>query len=43
MFPTYQYLQKGVWDFLKFCLELELFAQMKKTWFLRTRFLHFYY
>ena len=24
--------------FLKFCLDLELFAKIKKTWFLRTRF-----
>ena len=30
MFPTYQCLQKGVWDFFKFCLELELFAKIKK-------------
>ena len=29
MFPTYQCLQKGVWDFL-FYLELELFAKIKK-------------
>ena len=25
-----------------FCLDLELFAKIKKTWFLHTRFLHFY-
>ena len=25
-----------------FCLDLELFAKIKNTWFLRTRFLHFY-
>ena len=30
MFPTYQGPQKVVWDFLKFCLELELFAKIKK-------------
>ena len=29
MFPTYQCLQKGVWDFL-FYLVLELFAKIKK-------------
>ena len=29
-FPTCQYLQIGVWDFFKFCLELELFANIKK-------------
>ena len=39
-FPTYQCLQKVVWDFFKFCLDLELFA--KNTWFLHTRVLHFY-
>ena len=27
--------------FLKFCLNLELFAKTKKTWYLHTRFLHF--
>ena len=30
MFPTYQYLQKDVWEFFKFCLDLELFAKIKK-------------
>ena len=25
-----------------FCLDLELIAKIKKTWFLHTRFLHFY-
>ena len=25
-----------------FCLDLKLFAKIKKTWFLHTRFLHFY-
>ena len=29
-FPTYQCLKKGVWKFLKFCLDLELFAKIKK-------------
>ena len=28
-FPTYQCLQKGVWDFF-YCLDLELFAKIKK-------------
>ena len=28
--------------FFLFCLEPELFAKIKKTWFLDTRFLHFY-
>ena len=28
-FPTYQCLQKSLWDFFKFCLELELFATIK--------------
>ena len=36
-------MQKGVWDFFKFCLDLELFAKiLKKARFLHTRFLHFY-
>ena len=29
-FPTYQCLHKGVWDFLKFCLDPELSAKIKK-------------
>ena len=29
-FTPYQCLQKGVWDFFKFCLDLELFAKIKK-------------
>ena len=29
-FTTYQCLQKGVWDFFKFYLHLELFAKIKK-------------
>ena len=29
-FSTYQCLKKGVWEFLKFCLDLELFAKIKK-------------
>ena len=29
--PTYQCLQKGVWDFFKFYLDLQLFAKIKKT------------
>ena len=28
--------------FFLFCLDLELFAKIKKTWFLHFRFLHFY-
>ena len=28
--------------FFLFCLDLELFAKIKKTWSLHTRFLHFY-
>ena len=31
-------LQKRVWDFFEFCLDLELFAKIKKAWFLHTRF-----
>ena len=38
-FPTYQYLQKGVRDF---CLDLALFAKIKKIWFLHTYFLYFH-
>ena len=41
-FSTYQCLQELVWDFFLFHLDLELFAKFKKTWFLHTRFLHFY-
>ena len=29
-FTTYQCLQKCVWDFFKFCLDVELFAKIKK-------------
>ena len=29
-FAHYQYLQKDVWEFFKFCLDLELFAKIKK-------------
>ena len=29
-FSTYQCLQKGVWDFFLFYLDLELFAKIKK-------------
>ena len=29
-FPTYQSLQKDVWDFFLFCLDLELFSKIKK-------------
>ena len=36
-FSTYQCLQKGVWNFFYFCLDFELFAKTKKTWFLHTR------
>ena len=28
--------------FFRFCLDLELFAKIKNTWFLHTRFLNFY-
>ena len=28
--------------FFLFCLDLELFAKIRKTWFLHTHFLHFY-
>ena len=38
-FPTYQYLQKGVREF---CLDLALFAKIKKIWFLHTHFLYFH-
>ena len=41
-FTTYQCLQKGVCDFCKFCLDLELFAKTKKDWFLHTHYLHSY-
>ena len=30
MFSTYQCLEKGVWVFFLFCLDLELFAKIKK-------------
>ena len=33
---------KKVCGVFLFCLDLELFAKIKKTWFLKTRFLHFY-
>ena len=39
-FPTYQCLQKGIWDFL-ICLDLELFARVKKTRVLHTCFFTF--
>ena len=42
MFPTSQCLPKGGRDFFLFSLDLELFAKIKKTWFLHTRFLHSY-
>ena len=29
-FSIYQYLQKSVWDFLKFYLDLDLFAKIEK-------------
>ena len=29
-FSTYQCLPEGVWDFFKFCLDLELIAKIKK-------------
>ena len=41
-FPTYQCLQKYVWDFFLFCLDLAFFSKIKNTWFLQTRFLHFH-
>ena len=37
-FPTYQCLQKGMRDFFLFCLDLGLFAKIKRTLFLHTRF-----
>ena len=33
---------KRVCGVFLFCLDLELSAKIKKTWFLQTRFLHFY-
>ena len=33
---------KRVFGGFLFCLDLELFAKIKKTWFLNTRVLHFY-
>ena len=33
---------KSVFGIFLFCLDLELFAKIKNTWFLYTRFLHFY-
>ena len=41
IFPTYQCLQKRARDFLKFYLDLELLAKIKKTWFLHTLFHNF--
>ena len=35
-------LCKMVFGILKICLDLELFAKMKQTWFLHTRFLYFH-
>ena len=32
-FSTYQCLQKGVWDFLIFTLDLQLFAKIKKGFY----------
>ena len=32
---------KSVFRVFLFCLDLELFAKIKKNWFLHTRFLHF--
>ena len=32
-FPAYQCLEKSVRDFFLFCLDLELFAKIKKTCF----------
>ena len=37
---NYQCLEKGVWGFL-FCLELDLFAKVKKNWFLHSGFFTF--
>ena len=31
-------VQKGVWDIFLSFLDLELFAKIKKTWFLHTHF-----
>ena len=33
---------KNVFGIFLFCLDLYLFAKIKKTWFLHTHFLHFY-
>ena len=33
---------KRVFEIFLFRFDLELFAKIKKTWFLHTRFLHFY-
>ena len=33
---------KSVFGIFLFCLDLELFAKIKKTWFLHTYFSHFY-
>ena len=33
---------KGCAGCFLFCLDLQLFAKIKKTWFLHTPFLHFY-
>ena len=40
--PYLQMSTKGYAGFFLFCLDLELFAKIKKTWFLHTPFLHFY-
>ena len=53
-YPTIQYflfrtrflvtnVYKGVCGIFLFCLDLELFARVKKTWFLHFRFLQFYW
>ena len=42
MFSTYHCLQKGVWDFFLFYQILNYLQKLKKTWFVHTRFLHFY-
>ena len=41
-FATNQCLQKSARNFFLFCVDPELFTKTKNTWFLHTRFLHFY-
>ena len=41
-FSTYHCLKKGEWDLFNFIWILSYLQKLKKTWFLHTRFLHFY-